>query len=250
MSRRYDSRTTIFSPEGRLYQVEYAMEAISHAGTALGVLASDGIVIAAEKKVTSPLLKLIALTRSSTFLTSTNLVCGVAGLTADANILVNSARQYAQSYLMTYGSDVPVEALVKRISDSKQAYTQYGGLRPFGVSILYAGYDRQHGFQLYHSDPSGNYGGWKATCVGANTASAQSVLKQEYSEDITLEAATGLALKVLTKTMETTPSSETVEIAVMKILDGKITPHIYSTEEVKEILASHQETLDLAKADS
>lgn len=84
------------------------------------------------------------------------------------------------------------------------------GLRPFGVSILYAGYDRQHGFQLYHSDPSGNYGGWKATCVGANTSAAQSVLKQEYSEDLSLDAAIGLALKVLTKTMDTaTPSSDT-----------------------------------------
>ncbi|KAJ9053471.1 Proteasome subunit alpha type-3 [Entomophthora muscae] len=222
----------------------------SHAGTALGVLATDGVVIAAEKKVTSPLLETDR-SHEKLYILNNNLVCGVAGLTADANILVNSARQYAQSYLMTYGSDVPVESLVKRISDSKQAYTQYGGLRPFGVSILYAGYDRQHGFQLYHSDPSGNYGGWKATCVGANTSSAQSVLKQEYSEDLSLDAAIGLALKVLTKTMDTaTPSSDTVEIAVMKIVDGKITPHVYSTQEVKDLLALHKEALDSAKADS
>jgi len=250
MSRRYDSRTTIFSPEGRLYQVEYAMEAISHAGTVLGVLSTDGVVIAAEKKATSPLLE-TERSHEKLYVLNDNVVCGVAGLTADANILVNSARQFAQSYLMTYSSDIPVESLVKRISDSKQAYTQYGGLRPFGVSILYAGYDRQHGFQLYHSDPSGNYGGWKATCVGANTASAQSVLKQEYSEEMSLEDAIKLALKVLTKTMDTTtPSSDTVEIATMKLVDGKPKHHIYSTEEVKELLITHQETLDSAKAEN
>lgn len=250
MSRRYDSRTTIFSPEGRLYQVEYAMEAISHAGTCLGILATDGVVIAAEKKVTSPLLETDR-SFEKLYVLNNNVVCGVAGLTADANILVNSARQFAQSYLMTYNSDIPVESLVKRISDSKQAYTQYGGLRPFGVSILYAGYDRQHGFQLYHSDPSGNYGGWKATCIGANTSSAQSVLKQEHSEDMDLEGAIKLALKVLTKTMDaTTPSSKTVEIAVMKLVDGKPMQHIYSTQEVKDLLTAHQATLEEAKAEN
>jgi 20S proteasome subunit alpha 3 len=91
----------------------------------------------------------------------------------------------------------------------KQGYTQYGGLRPFGVSLLYAGWDKHYGFQLYHSDPSGNYSGWKATCIGENANNANSILKQDYKEDITLEEAKSLAVKVLAKTMEiSTLSSE------------------------------------------
>ncbi|CAG8706063.1 1989_t:CDS:2, partial [Cetraspora pellucida] len=99
--------------------------------------------------------------------------------------------------------------MVQRLCDLKQGYTQYGGLRPFGVSFIYAGHDSHYGFQLYHSDPSGNYGGWKATCIGANNASAQSLLKQDYKDEITLKEARELAAKVLSKTMDsTTLSSE------------------------------------------
>ena len=87
-------------------------------------------------------------------------------MTADANILINYARQAAQQYLLTYNAEIPCEQLVRRLCDLKQGYTQHGGLRPFGVSFIYAGYDSQRAFQLYQSNPSGNYGGWKATSVG------------------------------------------------------------------------------------
>ena len=202
MSRRYDARTTTFSPEGRLYQVEYAMEAISHAGTAIGILASEGIVLAAEKKSSvrkpsvqtqtvwcqtnslllrhhiSPSLrrlcpqsKLLEPSKSSEkmYMVDEHVSCAVAGITADANILVNQARLHAQRYRFSFQEPQPVEQLVQSLCDEKQAYTQYGGLRPFGVSMLYAGWDKTYGFQLYQSDPSGNYNGWKATCIGANS---------------------------------------------------------------------------------
>ena len=89
----------------------------------------------------------------------------VAGITADANILINQARLHAQRYRFSFQEPQPVEQLVQSLCDEKQAYTQYGGLRPFGVSMLYAGWDKTYGFQLYQSDPSGNYNGWKATYV-------------------------------------------------------------------------------------
>ncbi|RIA96441.1 proteasome subunit alpha type-4 [Glomus cerebriforme] len=240
MARRYDARTTIFSPEGRLYQVEYAMEAISHAGTALGILASDGIVIAAEKKVTSKLLEQTT-TSEKIYLLNDNVICGVAGITADANILINYARQAAQQYLFSYGEDIPVEQLVQRLCDLKQGYTQYGGLRPFGVSFIYAGHDSHFGFQLYHSDPSGNYGGWKATCIGANNASAQSLLKQDYKDDITLEEAKELAAKVLSKTMDsTTLSSEKLEFATINLNEeNKVVYHLYKPNEIDVLLKEH-----------
>ena len=147
MSRRYDSRTTTFSPEGRLYQVEYAMDAVSNAGTVLGILARDGIVLAAEKKVASKLLEQEK-SNEKIFQLSGNVLAGVAGMTADANSLVNYARNSAQKYLLSYDDDIPVEQLVQRLCDLKQGYTQYGGLRPFGVAFLCAGYDAHHGFQL------------------------------------------------------------------------------------------------------
>lgn len=136
-----------------------------------------------------------------------NMICAVAGMTADANILINYARQAAQRYLLTYNEDIPCEQLVRRLCDLKQGYTQHGGLRPFGVSFIYAGWDPQRQFQLYLSNPSGNYGGWKATSAGANNASAQSLLKQDYKEDCTLKEACGMAVKVLSKTMDSTKLS-------------------------------------------
>jgi len=135
------------------------------------------------------------------------MICAVAGMTADANILINYARQAAQRYLLTYNEDIPCEQLVRRLCDLKQGYTQHGGLRPFGVSFIYAGWDPQRQFQLYLSNPSGNYGGWKATSAGANNASAQSLLKQDYKEDCTLKEACGMAVKVLSKTMDSTKLS-------------------------------------------
>lgn len=188
-------------------------------------MATDGIVLAAERKVTSKLLeqdtsaeKLYTLneyTSLPNFIADdqqlindgSNMICAVAGMTADANILINYARQAAQRYLLTYNEDIPCEQLVRRLCDLKQGYTQHGGLRPFGVSFIYAGYDPQRQFQLYQSNPSGNYGGWKATSVGANNASAQSLLKQDYKEECNLREACGLAVKVLSKTMDSTKLS-------------------------------------------
>ncbi|CCJ31107.1 unnamed protein product [Pneumocystis jirovecii] len=205
MSRRYDSRTTIFSPEGRLFQVEYALEAISRAGTALGVLAEDGIVLAAEKKVISKLLEQNTSSEKLYVVDEyySHMICAVAGITADANILIDYTRRTAQKYLLTYNKHIPCEQLVKSLCNIKQGYTQYGGLRPFGVSFIWAGYDPIYGFQLYQSNPSGNYGGWKATSIGANNASAQSLLKQDYKET-NLKEACSLAIKVLSKTIDST----------------------------------------------
>ena len=132
------------------------------------------------------------------------MVAGVAGYTADATSLINYARSAAQQHLLSYNEDIPVELLAQRLCDLKQGYTQFGGLRPFGVSLLYAGYDPHYNFQLYHSDPSGNYSGWKATCIGANNGTAQSLLKQEYKDDITMDGAIDLVLRVMSKTMDST----------------------------------------------
>ncbi|KAG7703303.1 hypothetical protein KL914_004688 [Ogataea haglerorum] len=237
MSRRYDSRTTIFSPEGRLYQVEYALEAINHAGTAIGVMAKDGVVLAAERKVTSKLLEQDT-SAEKMYVLNDKTVCAVAGITADAGILINSIRYSAQQYLKTYGEDIPIETLVKRICDVKQGYTQHGGLRPFGVSFIFAGHDERYGFQLYTSNPSGNYSGWKATSIGANNTSAQTLLKQDYKDGMTLEEAQNLALKVLSKTTDSNKlTSEKVEFSTIGLdADGKLQLRIWTPEQIEKLL--------------
>ncbi|KAK4525608.1 hypothetical protein GAYE_SCF15G3517 [Galdieria yellowstonensis] len=237
MARRYDSRTTIFSPEGRLYQVEYAMEAISHAGAAVGVLSQEGVVLAAEKKIISKLLETSKSTEKM-YAIDRHLACAVAGITADANILIGRARITAQRYFYTYQEPIPVEQLVQRLCDLKQGYTQFGGLRPFGVSFLFAGWDRHYGFQLYQSDPSGNYGGWKATAIGANSTAAQSILKTDYQDDISLKDALKLTVKVLGKTMDSAQlTSEKLEFATLSFVKPELLQfHQLSTEELNSLL--------------
>eukprot|EP00798_Chlamydomonas_sp_ICE-L_P025282 gene25282-10935_t len=240
MSRRYDSRTTIFSPEGRLYQVEYAMEAISNAGAAIGILATDGVVLIAEKKITSKLLdtNAVGVRREKMYKLDDHVACAVAGMTADANILINNCRLSAQRYYFAYQEPIPVEQLVRSVCDTKQAYTQFGGQRPFGVSILYAGWDEHHGFQLYQSDPSGNFGGWKAVAIGGSHQAAQNILKTEFKEGLSMAEAIPLIVKVLAKSMDTSLTSDKVELATVTrdAEAGKMDFKIYEAAELKPLL--------------
>ncbi|KAI5450869.1 Proteasome subunit alpha type-3 [Naganishia albida] len=231
------------------------MEAISQAGTVMAVLTKEGVVMVAEKKVTGKLLDLSLTAGANTggegieawtggggekiFLLNSNILAGVAGITSDANSLVNYARNACQRHLLTYDEEIPVEMLAKTLCDMKQGYTQFGGLRPFGVSLLYIGHDPLHGFQLYHSDPSGNYSGWKATCIGANNSNAQSLLKQDYKDDMSLEDAKALALKIMSKTMDSTKlGSEKLEFATMTLHPETKEPvaKIFRAAELDELL--------------
>ncbi|XP_077988792.1 proteasome subunit alpha type-4-like [Glandiceps talaboti] len=249
MARRYDSRTTIFSPEGRLYQVEYAMEAIGHAGTCLGILASDGVLLAAERRNTHKLLDEVFFSEKI-YKLNDDMACSVAGITSDANVLTNELRLIAQRYLLQYQESIPCEQLVSSLCDIKQAYTQFGGKRPFGVSLLYIGWDKHYGFQLYQSDPSGNYGGWKGTCIGNNSAAAVSMLKQEYKEgEMKLRDSLALAIKVLNKTLDMTKlSSEKVEIATLTREDDVTKIRILPAKEVDAIIKENEEKEAKAEA--
>jgi 20S proteasome subunit alpha 3 len=210
------------------------MEAIGQTGQAIGILAKDGIVLASEKRITTKLLESM-ISSEKTYKIDEHICCAVAGLASDANLLINYCRLSAQRYLLRYDQPIPVEQLLQQVCDLKQGYTQYGGafvcfvtrssvirgrcrfsyrrwrigLRPFGASFIFAGWDRHFGFQLYQSDPSGNYGGWKATAIGGHSGPAQSILKTEWKDSLSLEEAQQLAIKVMTKTLDsTTLSSE------------------------------------------
>lgn len=238
MARRYDSRTTTFSPEGRLYQVEYAMEAINLAGSTVGVLAEDGVVLAGEKKTTSKLLDQ-AKQHEKLFKIDDYMFCAVAGLTSDANILINKLRLSAAQHTYTYSESMPVEQLVTSICDYKQGYTQFGGLRPFGVSFLIAGHDNHHGFQLYHTDPSGNFSGWKAYAIGINNNTAQQIMRQDWKPGMKVQEALELAAKVLVKTMDTAaPNAEKLEFAVVeKTASGQVKFRMLKDSEINKLMA-------------
>ncbi|XP_055340160.1 proteasome subunit alpha type-4-like [Paramacrobiotus metropolitanus] len=238
MARRFDTRTTIFSPEGRLYQVEYAMEAIGHAGTCLGVQAIDGVVLAGERPTTSKLLDESVFKSEKIYKLNEDMACSVAGITSDANALINHLRMAAQRYALNYGEPIPCEQLVVNLCDLKQAYTQYGGQRPYGASFIYMGWDRHYGFQLYQSDPSGNYSGWKATCIGKNAATAIGILKQEFEPESTkLPDAVKLAVKVMHKTLDVTKlTAEKIELATLTRANNRTVLRIWSNEEVDVII--------------
>jgi len=220
------------------------MEAIGNAGAAVGILAKDGVILAGEKRVTSKLLQTSKSTEKM-YKVDDHVACAVAGIMADANILINTARVQAQRYTFAYQEPIPVEQLVQSLCDTKQGYTQFGGLRPFGVSFLFAGWDKNYGFQLCMSDPSGNYGGWKAAGIGANNPVAQTMLRQEYKDDMTKEEAAELALRVISKSMETTAiSPEKLELAELFLLpSGEVKYQVYSPESLSKLL----EKLNLAQ---
>ncbi len=197
-SMGYDRAITVFSPEGRLYQVEYATEAVRHGPLAVGVKASDGVVLAGEKRSPNPLVDLDTLKKI--LLIDDHVGTAIAGLHADARKLIDRARVQAQINRLSYSEPISIHSLVMDLCDIEQLYTQYGGYRPFGVSLLVGGID-DDGPQLFVTDPSGSFWGWKAAAIGRDSESVKEFFKksleEEYKTGLTLDQATNLAIKGL-----------------------------------------------------
>lgn len=235
---RYDSRTTLFSQDGRLMQVEYAIKAVTAAAPCLAILAEDGVVFAAQKKLVSKLSD--QRTSEKMYRIDDHIVCAVSGLTSDANLLIDEARTYSQRWLATYDEPIPVETLVRYISDYKQNYTHHGGLRPFGVSFLFGGWDQRLGFQLYQTDPSGNYAAWVATSIGGSAPEIASAMKQyitSSAQRVTIEEAKRYAISALVKTTYIAKvSSEKIEVLTLTLSnDNKVTSTYATAAEIDTI---------------
>eukprot|EP00924_Labyrinthula_sp_SR-Ha-C_P008040 snap_masked-scaffold_11-processed-gene-1.22-mRNA-1 protein AED:0.06 eAED:0.06 QI:0/-1/0/1/-1/1/1/0/251 len=240
---RYDSRTTTFSPEGRLFQVEYAVKAIQNAGSCIGIKTNEAIILATEKRDIS---KLLATAEKSDKLYSidSHVVCAVAGLTSDANVLVNYLRRVAQNHRSSFAEPQPLKQMLRRISDLKQGYTQFGGQRPFGVAFIYAGYDYSNGLQLCTSDPAGNFKGWNACAIGKGDNDVNSLLKEDFPdkvEDLTLDKAKKLVIKSFKKILDTSEALyKRVDVVIVKPDKVKETVQLerLGEEELKTILAA------------
>ncbi len=214
----YDRVITIFSPEGRLFQVEYAVEAVKRGATVLGVVSKEGIVLAAEEKAPSKLQD--PKFTWKIFQIDDHLGVAIVGLGADARVLIDQARIYAQSNRLMYDEPIDTEVLAKRIADIKQIYTQHSGVRPFGVAMVFAGIDK-NGPRLLVTWPGGDYWGHKAASLGAGSEAATEVLESAYRDDLSLDEAVQLALQCLAKTVEGKLEPKKVRMAVIPAVDRK-----------------------------
>lgn len=210
----YDRAITVFSPDGRLFQVEYAREAVKRGTTTVGLKFKDGVVLIVDKRIASRLMEPKSIEKI--FQIDGHIGCATSGLVADARILVDQARVIAQINKITYDENMGVEDLVKRICDYKQNYTQYGGVRPFGTALLVAGVD-DLGEHLFETDPSGALVSYKAGSIGAGRNMVMEVFEESYQEGMDQDAAVTLGLKALKKaTEEEKLNPKAVEIGLVK----------------------------------
>ncbi|WP_425331205.1 archaeal proteasome endopeptidase complex subunit alpha [Pyrobaculum islandicum] len=214
----YDRAITIFSPEGKIYQVEYAGEAVKRGWPTVGVKCRGGVVLVAEKRKISALFDPSSLEKI--YLIDEHVAASPSGLLADARILIDYARDVALSHRFIYDEPIDVELLTKAICNLKQQYTQFGGARPFGVALLIAGVDR-HGARLFQTDPSGVYIGYFATAIGSDAGTISEYLEKNYKFDIDIRECIELAAKALASAVEISDSNN-IEVAYATIEERKI----------------------------
>ncbi|CAN6938960.1 unnamed protein product [Brassica oleracea] len=206
---QYSFSLTTFSPSGKLVQIEHALTAVGSGQTSLGIKASNGVVIATEKKLPSILVDEASVQKIQNLTPNIGVV--YSGMGPDFRVLVRKSRKQAEQYLRLYKEPIPVTQLVRETATVMQEFTQSGGVRPFGVSLLVAGYDDK-GPQLYQVDPSGSYFSWKASAMGKNVSNAKTFLEKRYTEDMELDDAIHTAILTLKEGFEGEISSKNIEI--------------------------------------
>ena len=232
----YDRAITVFSPDGRLFQVEYAREAVKRGTTAVGIKAQDGVALLVDKRLTSRLLEGGSVEKI--FRLDTHIGAATSGLVADARMLIDRGRIESQINKVVYDEPIAVETLAKKICDYKQAFTQYGGLRPFGTALLIGGVYNGNMY-LFETDPSGALLEYKATAIGSGRSIVTELLEQQYKEDIKLEDAILLGLEALYKVTEGKIDITTVDVGLaesktktFRILEAKeLEPYIKKVQE-------------------
>ncbi|KAJ1838749.1 Proteasome subunit alpha type-2 [Coemansia sp. RSA 2708] len=238
---RYSFSLTTFAPNGKLVQIEHALAAVGNGSTSVGIKAANGVVIATEKKTGSSLVDVSSLEHMAKVCDSIGMV--YSGMGPDFRVLVNSARKIAQTYIRTYKEDPPVRILVKELAGIMQEFTQSGGVRPFGVSLLLAGVD-DRGPNLYQVDPSGSYFPWKATAIGKNMVNSKTFLEKRFNGDMELEDAVHTAILTLKEGIEGQMTEESIDIGIihtsLAAQDTSTTPAFkrLTTAEIKDYLSN------------
>ncbi|KAL3245406.1 hypothetical protein MRX96_018052 [Rhipicephalus microplus] len=210
-SERYSFSLTTFSPSGKLVQIEYALAAVAAGAPSVGIKASNGVVLATEKKHKSILYEEHSIHKVEMITNHIGMV--YSGMGPDYRLLVRRARKLAQQYELMYSEPIPTSQLVQKVAYIMQEYTQTGGVRPFGVSLLVAGWDNGRGY-VFQCDPSGAYFPWKATAMGKNQMSGKAFLEKRYSEELELEDAVHTAILTLKEGFEGQMTADNIEVGL------------------------------------
>ncbi|CAG9538078.1 unnamed protein product [Cercopithifilaria johnstoni] len=234
---RYDRAITIFSPDGHLFQVEYAQEAVKKGSTAVGVRGKNCVVIGVEKK-SMPTLQDDRTIRKIHSIDE-HVMLAFAGLSADARVLVDRARIECQSYKLTLEDPVTVGYIARFIANTKQRFTQSPGRRPFGISMLVGGFDFDGTPRLFKTEPSGAYYEYSANSTGRGEKPVREYLEEHYNDETTADEASVLKLVVKALSQVVQSGAQNIEIAVMKLstdLGRTVDYRILPTEEVEELI--------------
>ena len=224
----YDRSSTMFSPDGRLLQVEYAKKSVRQAATSLGIMCKDGVLVLADKRILEKLM--IGDSIDKVFQVDDHIAACATGFLMDARVLIEQAQLIAQQHRVTYDSSIDVASLVKSIANMKQYFTQYGGARPFGVSFLFAGVD-EHGPQLYLTDVTGIYVQYKATAIGEMEPQLKDILDAEYKDSLTVDQGLKLGISALKRAFGKDFDISRIDGAFVD-LQGQF--HRYSLDELKK----------------
>lgn len=234
----YDRGVSTFSPEGRLFQVEYSSEAIKLGSTAIGISTSQGIVLGVEKRITSSLLVSNSIEKIMEI--DNHIGCAMSGLTADARSMVEHARVSAVSHNLYFDEPMAIESLTQSVCDLALRFGEGASgeeerlmSRPFGVALLIGGFDKLKGYQLYHAEPSGTFYRYKAKAIGSGSEGAQSELQNVYRSDMTLAEAEKVVLKILKQVMEEKLDSTNAQLCTITKENGY---KVFTEDETKTIV--------------
>ena len=227
----YDRAITIFSPDGRIYQVEYAFEAVRRGWTTIGIKSRSGAAVVVEKRRISSLIDHNAIQKI--FIIDEHIGVSFAGIASDGRVLIDYARLAAIRHRFLYDEPITVEYLAKQICDVKQAYTQHAGVRPFGVAMILVGVDFK-GPQLYMTEPSGRYMSYYAAALGEKSQAVTEFLERNYKYDLTMKETLKLGIEALSKALEGKMEASNLEIGYVDVEEKKF--KILTLQEIAELL--------------
>lgn len=227
----YDRTATMFSPEGTILQVEYAQKTVRLGSASIGLVCSDGVAVVADKRVKDKLI--VQRSANKVYEIDSHIIASAAGIVSDARVLIERAQVLAQQHRVTYDSPIEPELVIKDISNLKQQFTQYGGARPFGVSVMLAGI-RAKKPELYTSDITGNYFSYHANAIGENDEKIREKLRELYKPELNIKKGVKLALDIFKEIQGKTFDLERFEVVYIKNEEGQL--HRVPEQELKDFI--------------